>query len=262
MIKKNFISILITNYNKELFLNKTLQGACNQNFRNYEIILFDDHSTDNSLKIIKKYKKVKLITNKFKKKKTGSLNQIQGIIECFKKSKGKIICLLDGDDVFQKDKLSRINYFFKNNKKFNCVFDIPKSDKAQFNLKNKSKNDLIWSSIFPTSCISLRRNFFKLFLKNINKTNFSHLEIDARISIFSKFYMNEYNVLNKKITYYNYDQNGITANIKKYSKIWWIRRSEAFSYLRLILSKKKKPFVFSFDYYLTNFLTFLFKKII
>ena len=74
--------------------------------------------------------------------------------------------------------------------------------------------------------------------------------------------MNEYNVLNKKITYYNYDQNGITANIKKYSKIWWIRRSEAFSYLRLILSKKKKPFVFSFDYYLTNFLTFLFKKII
>ena len=44
--------------------------------------------------------------------------------------------------------------------------------------------------------------------------------------------MNEYNILNKKLTHYNYDENGITAKIKKYSNLWWIRRSEAFSYLR------------------------------
>ena len=243
-------------------MNKSLQGVCNQNFKNYEIILFDDCSTDNSIKIIKKFKRVKLISNKSKKRKTGPLNQIQGIIECFKKSKGNIICLLDGDDVFHREKLSKIDHFFKNNNKLNCVFDIPRNNKAQFNLKNKSIDYTIWSTIFPTSCISLRRNFLKSFLKNVNKINFSHLEIDARLSIFSKFYMNEYNILNKKLTYYNYDQNGITANIKKYSKTWWIRRSEAFSYLRLILKKKKQPFIFSFDYYFTNFLTFLFRKII
>ena len=48
--------------------------------------------------------------------------------------------------------------------------------------------------------------------------------------------------------------------IKKYSKIWWLRRSEAFSYLKIIMNKKKKIFIYSFDYYLTNFLTFLIKK--
>jgi glycosyltransferase involved in cell wall biosynthesis len=256
---KNYISILITNYNKEFFIKKSLQGACCQNFKNYEIILFDDCSTDNSIKIIKNFKRVKLIRNKSKKRKTGPLNQIQGIIECFKKSKGNIICLLDGDDFFKKDKLSKIDHFFKNNKKLNCVFDIPINNKAKFNLKNKSKNYSIWSTIFPTSCISLRKNFLKSFLENINKADFPHLEIDARLSIFSKFYMNEYNVLNKKITYYNYDHNGITANIKKYSKTWWIRRSEAFTYLRIIMKKKKKPFILSFDYYLTNFFTILVK---
>lgn len=259
MKDKNYISILITNYNKEFFLKKSLQGACSQNFKNYEIILFDDCSTDNSIKIIKNFKRVKLISNKSKKRKTGPLNQIQGIIECFKKSKGNIICLLDGDDFFQKDKLSRIDHFFKNNKKINCVFDIPINNKAQFNLKNKSKNYSIWSTIFPTSCISLRKNFLRSFLKNINKADFPHLEVDARLSIFSKFYMNEYNVLNKKITHYNYDQNGITANIKKYSKTWWIRRSEAFTYLRIIMKRKKTPFILSFDYYLTNFFTILLK---
>jgi hypothetical protein len=71
--------------------------------------------------------------------------------------------------------------------------------------------------------------------------------------------MDEYNILNKKLTYYNYDQNGITANIKKYSKIWWIRRSEAFTYLIIIMKKKKISFVLSFDYYLTSFFTFLVK---
>ena len=63
MVKKNYISILITNYNKEKFLNRNLKNACNQNFKNYEIIVFDDCSTDKSVNIIKKYKKVSLIIN-------------------------------------------------------------------------------------------------------------------------------------------------------------------------------------------------------
>ena len=80
MNKKNYISILITNYNKGFFLQRSLKSACNQNFKNYEIILFDDSSTDNSIEIIKKYKKVKLIKNQSTRRKTGPLNQIKGLI--------------------------------------------------------------------------------------------------------------------------------------------------------------------------------------
>ena len=58
-MKNNFISILITNYNKEKFLKKCLNSIKNQNYKNYEVILFDDCSTDNSLKIIKDFKKIK-----------------------------------------------------------------------------------------------------------------------------------------------------------------------------------------------------------
>lgn len=259
MIDKNYISILITNYNKENFLNRSLKKVCDQSFKNYEIILFDDCSNDNSIKIIKKFKKIRLISNKYKKKSSGALSQINGIIECFKKSKGNIICLLDADDYFKKDKLKIVDQFFKNNEKLNCVFDMPIHSPGQFNLKHKSTNHSMWQTIFPTSCISLRRNFFISFLQNMNKNNYPHLEVDARLHIFSKFYMNENYVLNKKITHYNYDQNGITANIKKYSKIWWIRRSEAFSYLRIIMKKKKLSFIPGFDYYLTNLLNFMIK---
>ena len=60
-MKNDLISILITNYNKEKFLKKCLDSVYYQNYRNYEIILFDDCSDDKSLEIIKKYKKIKLI---------------------------------------------------------------------------------------------------------------------------------------------------------------------------------------------------------
>ena len=263
MVKKSYISVLITNYNKEKFLEKSLKYVCNQNFKNYEVIIFDDCSTDRSINIIKKYKKVKLIINKSKNKKgSGPLNQINGIIECFKRSKGNIICLLDSDDYFKKDKLFNINRFFQRNKKLNCVFDFPINNTSQFIFKEKNTKTSIWPTIFPTSCISVRKKFLKIFLNNVDKNQLPNLEIDARLAIFSKFYMNEYNTLNKKLTYYNYDADGITAKIRKYSKVWWIRRSEAFSFLKAIMKKKKKLFIYSFDYYFTNFSAFLIKKLL
>ena len=54
--KENFISILITNYNKEKFIRNSIKSILNQNYKNYEIILFDDCSSDNSLKLINSFK--------------------------------------------------------------------------------------------------------------------------------------------------------------------------------------------------------------
>ena len=65
-MKKNFVSILITNYNKSRYLKKTISSCLNQNFDNKEILVFDDCSTDNSLKILNKFKKIKVIRNKKK----------------------------------------------------------------------------------------------------------------------------------------------------------------------------------------------------
>ena len=53
--KKNFVSILITNYNKEKFLKKSIKSCLKQNFKNKEIIIFDDCSDD----------KTKLLKNKY-----------------------------------------------------------------------------------------------------------------------------------------------------------------------------------------------------
>ena len=97
-MKKVFASVLITNFNKEKFLKKTLNSCKNQSFKDKEVIIFDDCSTDNSLSVIKKFKNFKLIKNKKKMFKSGPLNQIYAISRLIKASKGEIIFLLDSDD--------------------------------------------------------------------------------------------------------------------------------------------------------------------
>ena len=259
-LNNNFISILISNYNKSKYLNKCLNSLIKQNYRNYEIIFFDDGSTDKSIEIVKQYKNIRLIEN-FKKKSSAALNQINGLHEAFKKSKGNILCLMDSDDFFFKNKLLHISKFFNLNEDKNIVFNYPKSfTKKKFSIKKKT-NKHIWPTIFPTSCISIRRNTFKKFINYMIKEKFNRLEIDARLCIFSKFFLNEYSILNKCLTVYNYDPNGISANIPKYSKFWWIRRNQAFEYLKFIFKKKKIKFKLSFDYYATLILSFTIQKV-
>lgn len=48
-----FFSVIIPNYNNSTYLEKCLKSVLNQTFTNYELIVIDDVSTDNSVEIIK-----------------------------------------------------------------------------------------------------------------------------------------------------------------------------------------------------------------
>ena len=56
-IKHETASIIIVNFNNAKYLKKSLDSALNQTYKNKEIIVVDDMSDDNSLKVLKKYKK-------------------------------------------------------------------------------------------------------------------------------------------------------------------------------------------------------------
>ena len=66
MLFKPLVSILINNYNKEKYCLRAIKSILNQNYKNIEIIFFDDCSSDNSLINIKKIcrknsKKIRII---------------------------------------------------------------------------------------------------------------------------------------------------------------------------------------------------------
>jgi glycosyltransferase involved in cell wall biosynthesis len=252
-MKKNFVSILITNYNKSNYLKKTIKSCLIQEFKDKEILVFDDCSTDKSLKILKNFKNIKVIKNEIKKYKSAPLNQIHGLSQLFKISKGNIIFLLDSDDEFKKNKIVEINKIFNQNKKINFIQDTPFDVfyKRKKILKKKTHFFSIWPSFYPTSCIAFKRDFFSNFLKVLEKNKFSNLEIDARLSIYAHI-KKQFFITKKCLTIYNYDESGITSKYKKFSKFWWKKRNEAFKYMIFLMKKFNIKLSLGPDYYLTK----------
>ena len=115
-MKKNKykFSVIIPIFNSEKFIRKTLVHLKNQNFKNFEILIINDHSIDNSLKICKilskKYKNISIFNNK---KNLGvSISRNKGI----KNAKGEYIIFLDSDDYLLNNSIGKINNFINNKK--------------------------------------------------------------------------------------------------------------------------------------------------
>ena len=58
--------------------------------------------------------------------------------------------------------------------------------------------------------------------------------------------------------FYNFDQHGITSKYKKFSLLWWKKRSEAFEYTKFLTKKLNKKFFKGPDYYITKLVNFFF----
>ena len=90
------ISVIVPVYNMSKYLNKCLDSLVNQTFKDYEIIIINDGSTDNSLDIIKEYK------NRYPDLIIYYDNQNQGISKTrnqgIEVSKGEYIMFIDSDD--------------------------------------------------------------------------------------------------------------------------------------------------------------------
>jgi len=104
-MKEPKISVIMSAYNAEKYIAEAIESILNQTFKNFEFIIINDCSTDNSLKIIKKYmkkdKRIILINNKKNFGRAKSRNR--GL----KIAKGKYIAILDSDDVSLSERFEK-----------------------------------------------------------------------------------------------------------------------------------------------------------
>ena len=265
MSKKPLVSILIASYNKDKYVKRCISSCLKQSYKNIEIIFYDDGSTDNSLNIAKKFKKIKVLSNQ-KNKKISRFNtypQINSYCNAFAKSKGKIITFLDSDDFYYNNKIKIIVDYFEKNKNSNIVFDLPtyifenkktsKTLKKNFKLRAKS----IWPKFPPQSCISIKGSFSNRYSKEMQNKNFSMLTLDFRLAVLGNTILNEFFLLNKNLTYYFQDIKGESSSkFKKFGINWWLRREQAHIYTQFIAKKYKIRYNYSLDLFLTKLISF------
>lgn len=101
------ISVLITAYNGEKYLAETIESVLNQSFKDFELIIVNDGSTDGTEKIIKNYMKKDKRIVYLKNMKNKGYNNLHNIINLgLEAARGKYIARLDADDLCYKNRLA------------------------------------------------------------------------------------------------------------------------------------------------------------
>lgn len=110
------VSVIIPTYNREEYISDTVQSVLDQSYRDFEIIVIDDGSTDNTAEKLEKYNsKIKLIRQKNSERAVSRNNGI-------KNSSGKYIAFLDSDDKWVPNKLEKQIKILDNKSQFILVY--------------------------------------------------------------------------------------------------------------------------------------------
>ncbi len=158
------ISVIMPFYNAESYIGQAIESILNQSFSNFELILINDASNDNSEEIIARYlkdKRIIYIKNNFNKGIVYNLNA--GL----KLAKSEIIARMDGDDISNKERFAKQYDFLQNNSDISVVGSFVKiidglgrqiDKRTKLLDPEKIKNDLIVYSPLVHPSVMFRKS--------------------------------------------------------------------------------------------------------
>ena len=214
--QQNLVSIIITSYNYGRFIRKTIESVISQTYPNWELIITDDASTDDSIEQIKKFNdpRIKLLTSN---KNQGACKNYQ---KAYKLCKGKYITSIDSDDFIAPEKIKKqvaimekenidicgtyINQVDNNN---NIV--EPNQNEAWFNNQINLNEPInwIWSNHLCHSSVLMKKTVHDkgcLFDEDLIYTPDYDLWIKCLANNF------KFHVIPEKLTYNRYHPDNIT----------------------------------------------------
>ncbi|PAT01100.1 glycosyl transferase [Candidatus Izimaplasma bacterium ZiA1] len=227
------VSIITPCYNSKEFLNETISSVISQSYKNWELIIVDDKSTDDSRSIIldnaKKDSRIKYI---FLSLNSGAAVARNKGIEI---ASGKFIAFLDSDDLWHKEKLTRqLNFMSSYNYMFSCTSYSQINEKGVENNKviraierANYRRVLLDCPIGNSTVIYNVEVLGKFFVPNIRKRNDDALWLKM---LKSTDYIYG---LDKTLMYYRLRQNSISSNKMDLIKYHWklYREIEELSFL-------------------------------
>jgi|694.fasta_scaffold27232_7 glycosyltransferase involved in cell wall biosynthesis len=214
-------SVLLPVYNGSKYMHKAINSVLKQNYQNFELVISDDKSLDNSFKIAKYYqkkdKRVQLIQQNINYQ-LGWWKGFNNWMLALKKSQGEYVFFIGHDDILSKNYLFDLN---KNLDKSTSLFfgSIVQIDKSN-NIYNHPANNLTLDFTNPKGFIR-RLKFY--FLPNIIKNILLFVPVKRNIAlkIFRKLYLLSKNFKSNKaknIFYEHFDTYYI-FELLKYKKI-------------------------------------------
>lgn len=112
------VSVLIASYNHARFVKQCIMSALNQSFKDLEVIVVDDGSSDNSAEVISSIRDPRINFSRFEQNR----GACAATFAAYQKARGEFICILSSDDVWSHDKLEKQLNYLQQNSQVAAVF--------------------------------------------------------------------------------------------------------------------------------------------
>lgn len=154
------VSINLCCYNSEKYLRETLQSIINQTYKNWELVIINDGSSDSTESIIHEYIKQEypIIYHYQENKGLGYSRN-----EALKRSQGEFIAFIDHDDIWMLDKLEKQIPLFAKNYRVGIVY----SESIWFNESGKAKKSLRKKNLLKGQCFGKLLTNYRLTMSSV-----------------------------------------------------------------------------------------------
>lgn len=167
MLEKDGVSVIIPTYNRADLLERSVKSVLKQTYKNWEIIVVDDGSTDNTEDIIKKLNDVRVRYIKNEKNLGAAASRNQGV----EFAKYGYVAFQDSDDVWRIDKLEKQMTYLHQNTDYDmvyCSFLKHYSNGGSLVVPNNQIGEregdmyatLLVNNVIGTPTVLIRRNVF------------------------------------------------------------------------------------------------------
>ena len=248
LVKKKLVSIILNCYNGETYLQESLESIENQTYSNWELIFWDNQSTDRSKEILFNFfkkKKNKRKVKYFRAKKHSNLYSARNF--AVSKSKGEFIAFIDADDVWDINKLNNQIKLFED-KEVDVVYGNLWIRKEKFKkkkkfIKNKLPEGFIFKDLIKKYCVGIvtaviRKKIFKNNKKIFNKNYNIIGDFDLFIRLSKKY---KFKAIQEPVATYRLHDKNLSNNKNEISELkYWLLQNKKFFNKNLLQSVKKK----------------------
>ncbi|RKY32600.1 MAG: glycosyltransferase family 2 protein [Candidatus Omnitrophota bacterium] len=159
------VSVVIPTYNRAHLVGRAIESVLNQTFQDFEILVVDDRSVDNTEKVVNDFNDARIRYIKHRINMGGNATRNTGI----KNSKGEYIAFLDSDDEWLPEKLKKqIDTFQKMSNKVGLVYSwVEMIDekgklfrKLNFVVKGRVLQNILRGNFIPSSTVVVKKECF------------------------------------------------------------------------------------------------------
>ena len=232
-------------HNGEKYLKESLKSIINQTYKDWELIFFDNASSDQSKKILKEFNDERI--KYFKSDNFINLYEARNL--AVKKTNGDYISFLDTDDMWAKDKLEKQINFIKKNSNYKILYSnyyVLKNNEKKIMYKNELPSGFITQKLLDfygigINTVFLDKSIFEQynFKKDLNIIG----DFDFFIQTSKKF---QIGYISDPLTFYRIHENSFTKkNYKMYINELsnWIKENEKILLKNNYSLKKQKFYV-------------------